>query len=264
MLRARSGTGCLARCRVEPRSRPLDADDPRELARGCPAPAQRSRRDPPRAPPGRRRSPRPNALELLDERSRVVIVRDVYAVSGSGGQLHVAEREHHLARRRRVADARPAELRDALHDGRAVREVDRDRVVLARGRQRRRLAGLAHERLQVRPRELAQVEPLEHGVAELDEPQREAVAAVLRHVLDEARRGERREEARDGARVDAGAARDLVRPELTAVGERVEHGEARARRRRRDGRLVDRCGRDGTLLLSLDCRHTIASGGNST
>ena len=83
----------------------------------------------------------------------------------------------------------------------------------------------AHELLQVRPREPAQVEAPEDGVAELDQPQREPVAARLGHVLDVPRRGERREQARDRARVDAGAAGDLVRAELVAVGERVEHRE---------------------------------------
>ena len=77
-----------------------------------------------------------------------------------------------------MTDARPAELGDALHDRGAVNEVDREGVVLTRGGQRRRLARLADERLQVRPRERAQVETAEHGVAELDEPQREPVAPV--------------------------------------------------------------------------------------
>jgi hypothetical protein len=41
-------------------------------------------------------------------------------------------------------------------------------------------------------------------------------------VLDVPRRGEGREQARDGARVDAGAAGDLVRAELVLVGECIE------------------------------------------
>ena len=89
------------------------------------------------------------------------------------------EREQHLPGRGRVRDARAAELRDALHDGRALHEVDRDRVVLTRNRQRRRLARLRDERLQVRPGERAQVEPCEHGVPELDEAQRRAGSARL-------------------------------------------------------------------------------------
>jgi len=75
----------------------------------------------------------------------------------------------------------------------------------------------------MRPRERAQVEPPEDGVAELDEPQRQPVAPGLRQVFDIAGSGERREQARNGARVDPGAARDLVRAELLPVRERVDH-----------------------------------------
>ncbi len=124
-----------------------------------------------------------------------------------------------------MTDARPPELRDALHDRRAVREVDRDRVVLSGRREGRRLAGLADECLQVWPGERPQVETPEDDIAELDQPQRQAVAAALRHVLDESSRGEGREEPRDRACVDSGAPRDLVRAELTAVRQRVEHRE---------------------------------------
>ncbi len=122
-----------------------------------------------------------------------------------------------------MTDTRAAELGDALDDRGAVGEVDSDGVVLTRGRQRRRLARLPDECLQVRPRERAQVEAPEHGVAELDEPQRQPVAPGLRDVLHEPGRRERREQARDGAGVDPGAARDLVRAELLPVRERVDH-----------------------------------------
>src|SRR3954469_23727218 len=47
----------------------------------------------------------------------------------------------------------------------------------------------------------------------------------VRDVLHEAGAGERREQPRDRARVDARAAGDLVRPERAAVVERVEHCE---------------------------------------
>ncbi len=141
------------------------------------------------------------------------------------GKRHIAEREHHLADCGRMADARPAELGDALDDGGAVREVDGDRVVLARGREGCGLTGLPHERLQVGPGERAEVEAREHRVAELDQAKRQAIPAGLRDVLDESRRGERREQARHGACVDARAPRDLVRAELATVGERIEHGE---------------------------------------
>jgi hypothetical protein len=130
-----------------------------------------------------------------------------------------------------------------------VREVDGHRVVLPRHRQRRGLPRGAHELLQVRPREPTQVEAPEHRVAELDQPQRQAVAPRLGHVLDVARRREGGEEPRDRARVDTGAARDLVRPQLARIGERVQH----AKRALDCGNMTDSwltgSGR-GTLLTS--------------
>ena len=126
---------------------------------------------------------------------------------------------------RRMADARAAELGNALDDEGAVREVDSDRVVLPGGRQGCRLTGLPNERLQMRPGERTEVEAPEHRVAELDQPQRQAIPAGLRDMLDESRRGERRQQARDGAGVDPGAARNLVRPELAPLGEGIEYGE---------------------------------------
>ena len=167
----------------------------------------------------------PNQVELLGQPFRGRDRAGREHRERSGRELDVAEREHHLADRGRVADARAAELGDALDDGRAVREVHGDGVVLPRSGQRCGLARLAHKGLQVRPRERAEVEAPEHRVAELDEPQRQAVAAGLGHVLHEAGRRERGEQARHRARVDPRAAGDLVRAELISVGERVEHGE---------------------------------------
>src|SRR6185436_9787438 len=108
-----------------------------------------------------------------------------------------------------------------------------------------------HESLQVRPRQRAQVEAAEHRVAELDQPQREAIPARLRHVLDETRRGQRREQARYRTRVDPRPASDLVRPELTTVREGIEH-----RKRPLDGGDVADCwstaaGNDMLLLPIL-------------
>src|SRR6478609_5354719 len=75
------------------------------------------------------------------------------------------------------------------------------------------------------PGKRPQVEPTEDGVPELDEAQRQPVATGLGHVLDVAGRSEGRQQARDRARVDPGAARDLVRAELLPVAERVDHRE---------------------------------------
>src|SRR5581483_8430757 len=79
-------------------------------------------------------------------------------------QLRRAEREQHLAGRGRVADARAAELRDALHRRARLREVDGDRVSLAGRGERRRLAGLGRELADVRARDLAEVQAAEDGV----------------------------------------------------------------------------------------------------
>ena len=167
----------------------------------------------------------PNLRELFDE----TLERRDRARRERGErrcrQLDLTEREHDLADGRCMTDTRPAELRNALHDRGAVREVDGDRVVLARGGERRRLPRLAHERLQVRMGEGPQVETAQDGVTELDQPQRQPIPAGLRHVLDEPSRGERGQQTGHRARVDARAPRDLVRSELPSVGEGVEHRE---------------------------------------
>ena len=74
----------------------------------------------------------------------------------------------------------------------------------------------------------------EDGVPEAERARAEPVAPGLRHLLDEPRRRQRREQPRCRARVDPQAARELVRPER-AVGEREEE-----RRRALDGRDVSR------------------------
>ena len=86
------------------------------------------------------------------------------------------------------------------------------------------------------------VDALQRGVAQLDEAKPEAVATGLVHLVDETRSSERREQPRDGARVDPRTPGDLVRPELDRVRERVEH-----RDRPLDG-LHPAC----TWTLSLD------------
>ena len=134
-----------------------------------------------------------------------------------------AESKHDLPGGRRVTDARSAELGDATHRLRALNEVDGDRVALAGDRERRRLARHVDERLQMRTRKIAEVEPPERRVAELDKPEPQPVATRIGDALDESAGNERRELPGRGARVQTGAPRDLVRPEL-AVGQRLEHG----------------------------------------
>ena len=106
---------------------------------------------------------------------------------------------------------------------RAGDEVDGDRVLVAGHRQRGRLAGRIDERDEVRPGDLAYVEPREHGVREVDEADAEPVAAGRGDALDEAGRRQRAELTRYGARRHARAPRDLVRPELAALRKGVEH-----------------------------------------
>ena len=76
---------------------------------------------------------------------------------------------------------------------------------------------------EVGARDLADVEPREDGVREVDEAEAELVAARGRDALDEPGGGERAELARYGARRHAGAPRDLVRAELASVCKGVEH-----------------------------------------
>jgi len=99
----------------------------------------------------------------------------------------------------------------------------------------------------VRPGERAQVEPSEHGVAELHQLDGEPVAAGPGHVLDVARRDEGGEQAGDGARVDPRAAGNLVRAQLAPVPERVEDDERTLDRRDVPNGWLAGAGR-GTLL----------------
>ena len=106
---------------------------------------------------------------------------------------------------------------------RAGDEVDGDRVRVAGNRERGRLAGRVDQRDEVGARDLAHVESREHRVREVDEADAEAVAAGRVDALDETRRSERAELARDGARRHAGPPRNLVRAELAAFCKGVEH-----------------------------------------
>ncbi len=93
-----------------------------------------------------------------------------------------------------------------------------------RQRERGRLPRLAHELLEQRPREVAQVETCECGVAEVHEAQAELPALRAALALHEAGVEQRREHARDGARVDLRAPGELVRAERAGGGgERLEH-----------------------------------------
>ena len=141
------------------------------------------------------------------------------------GRVALREREHDLAGGRRVADARAPEPRDALHDRRALDEVDCHGMPFARRRQGHRLARLLGKRPEVGVRDLTQVEARQDRVAKLEETQAQPVAPALGHVLDVAGVRERGEEAGHGAGVDPGQPGDLVRPQLPPGGEDVENRE---------------------------------------
>ena len=132
--------------------------------------------------------------------------------------------EQHLAGRRGVGDARPAEPGHAHDAARAGDEVDGDGAAALGHRQRRRLAGLLRERAQLRARGIADVEPREHAVGERDEVQPEPVRAAG-VALDQAAGLERREQPRRARRVDADPPRQRV-DARRSLGERVEqrHG----------------------------------------
>ena len=126
-----------------------------------------------------------------------------------------------------MRDARAPDARDALDERGALHEVDGDGLVLARGGERRRLAGRLGERDQVGPRDLAQVEAREHGVAELEQPEPEPVAAAVGDVLDEAglRRASRAVARRCSALIPVRRAISFVPSSGASVGERVEDGD---------------------------------------
>ena len=122
-----------------------------------------------------------------------------------------------------MCDRRPPESRHRLDLVRAGDEVDGDRVLVARDRQGRGLAGRLDEGDEMGSRDLADVEPREDGVREVDEAEAELVAAGGLDALDETGGGERSELARYGARRHARAPCDLVRAELASVCKGVEH-----------------------------------------
>ena len=95
----------------------------------------------------------------------------------------------------------------------------------ARGRKGHRLARRLRERLEVGMGDLAQVEPRQDRISELEETQPQPVAPALGHVLDVAGVCERGEEAGHRAGVDLRQPGDLVRPHLSPGGEDVEDRE---------------------------------------
>ena len=129
-----------------------------------------------------------------------------------------------------MADARAAEPRHALQVAVGRDEVDGDRVAVAGDRERRGLADLVHELLEVGAGEVAEVEPAEHRVRVAERPHAEPVAARRGDVLDEPDARERAELARDGAGADPRPARHVGRPELASLGEHVEDLDGAYRR----------------------------------
>ena len=124
-----------------------------------------------------------------------------------------------------MRDARPAEPRDALHGRRALNVVDGHGLVLA-GAESVAVSPVASDRRdEMRPRDLAEVEAGEDGVAELQEPEAEPVAPALGVVLDEARPRASVASSRETvlALMPVRRAISFVPSSGSPVGERVEH-----------------------------------------
>jgi len=121
-----------------------------------------------------------------------------------------------------MCDGRPAEPRYWLDLMRARDEVDRDRVLVARHREGCGLAGCLDERNEMRSCDVADIEARENGVRQVHEPDAEPIAARGGHPLDETRRCERPELARDRARCHARTPSDFVRSQLAGISECVE------------------------------------------
>jgi hypothetical protein len=136
------------------------------------------------------------------------------------------EREHHLPGGGGVGDARPAHARDRADARPREDEVDRHRVGVTRHRERRRLARLVGQRVEVRAGGRAQVDAAERVAREPQHLGADPVAAGLGPVLDIARGHQRGQDPRHGRGVDPGHARELVRAGVAAdLGEGVEHAQ---------------------------------------
>ena len=170
---------------VEARRRALDAEDPGQLAAAVPH-GRGDRREPdvPLLPWRRRTLAGAPCSSSSSSRFGLVIVRGVNAASGAAGSSTSPNASITLP----TAVAWPTLGRPIWATLCTTDELCAKSTVTAScspgDGQRRRLARLPHELLQVRPCERPQVEPPEHRVAELDQPQREAIAARLGDVLD--------------------------------------------------------------------------------
>ena len=105
---------------------------------------------------------------------------------------------------------------------------------------------------EVRPRDLAHVEPREHRIRQMHEPDPEPVATGCVDSLDEAGRGKRAELTRHRARRHARAARQFVRADLAAFCKGVEHSD------RPLGSANSTCGR--LTSARHECRFVAESG----
>ncbi len=177
----------------EPRGRSLQADD-----RGQAAGVEHGRGDGVQvglALAGRDRvAVAAHGLELGRELLRVGDRGGVRRGSGSSSASCRAGRTRASPCRRRCsAGSRAGRPRDGDHAGAAGDEVGGDRVVVA-GSERCGLAGLRHQLLEQRPRDLAHVEAREHALGELDHARPEPVAARRGRRARVAGRGQRREQ----------------------------------------------------------------------
>ena len=142
-----------------------------------------------------------------------------------------------------VTLGRPSSPRLATFDGLGTKSIVNGWVSPGHG-QRRGLARLRDEALEVGPRDRPHVQAREDGVRVGDEAQAEAVARGCVVAIDEAPGHERSEQSRHRALVDRGALRELAhtRPGRQ-LGEGVEQREG----------AVD--GRERAAFLSHRTRH---------
>src|SRR5918999_2694624 len=166
-MREERSDGRVPSLAVEPPFRPLEAEDAGEATVG----AEDGSGDRVEVALALARRLRPavraDALDCGSELGWIRHGSSREAFEAAGRKSGFAKCERHLSGRGGVGNARAAEPRDALDRRGALREVDGDRVALARDRERGGLACLLDERFQVGTRHRTEVEPAERRVAEL-------------------------------------------------------------------------------------------------
>ena len=224
---SRTGRAARAAGSAEAGNRPLERDNPGELAAVRPD----GSRDRVEALLALLVGVGPAAaLDELELGLELPHVRDrplrVGAERPSG--LGAREREHHLSGGGRVRDRRATEVRCPLDVLRRAHHVDGHRVGVARDGQRRRLAGLGDERLEMRVGDDADVEPGEHRRSRARRAGSRAGTARWLRTRSTRPDSTSVPSCRDTVlAVAPDPAGDLVRPERRLGGEHIEDARAR-------------------------------------